>query len=64
MMNDPHVGQRVWATGLKGTFAVTAVDRAQRTAHLEAIGTHKTEQDISFDLLNPLGGDISQSRFR
>jgi len=36
-MNDPHVGQRVWATELEGTFTVTALDRDRSTVDLEAI---------------------------
>lgn len=64
MMNDPHIGQRVWATGLKGTFTVIVLDRDGRTVDLEAIDTHKTEHGISFDRLNPVGGDLSHGRFR
>lgn len=62
-MQDPHQGQRVWVIGLQGTFTILTVDADRRTVDLEAIDTHKIEKNISFDVVNPLGGDISQ-RFR
>jgi hypothetical protein len=64
MMNDPHPGQRIWAIGLEGTFVIMAVHRGQRSVDLESIHTHKAEKNVSFDVINPLGGDISQARFR
>jgi len=41
-----------------------AVHRGQRSVDLESIHTHKAEKNVSFDVINPLGGDISQARFR
>ena len=45
--------------GLQGTFTILAVDANRRTVDLEAIDTHKAEKNSSFDVLNPLGGNIS-----
>lgn len=63
-MNDPHQGQRVWVTGLPGTFTIVAVYSDRRTVDLEAIDTLKIEPNIAFEVVHPVGGDISQSRFR
>jgi hypothetical protein len=64
MMRDPILGQRVWAVGLQGTFIIVAVDNEHRTVDLEAIDTHEAHNHISFETINPLGGDLRQSRFR
>lgn len=62
-MLDPHQGQRVWVIGLQGTFTIVAVDADRRTVDLQAIDTGKIEKNVAFDVVKPLGGDISQ-RFR
>jgi hypothetical protein len=54
----------VWAVGLKGTFVIVTVDRSKRCADLESIDNQKAEKNVSFDVINPVGGDIRQSGFR
>jgi hypothetical protein len=65
-MKSPRVGQRVWAEGLNGTFAVVRINDAQGVADLElTTGTHRIEKHIPFNAIHPLGGgDVSQAAAR
>jgi hypothetical protein len=56
-MKNPHLGQRVWADGLTGTFTVVRINTYQGTADLElTTGTHKIE-NIPFTAIRPVGYD-------
>lgn len=59
-MKNPHVGQRVWAEKLTGTFVIVAVDQDQGLADIQATnGTEAIEKHIPLGLLHALGGDSS-----
>jgi hypothetical protein len=53
-MTKPHIGQRVWADGMTGTFTVVRIYEYQGTADLElTTGTKKTELHIPFAAIHP-----------
>jgi hypothetical protein len=57
-MKNPHLGQRVCADGLTGTFTVVRINTYQGTADLElTTGTHKVEMHIPFTAIHPVGYD-------
>lgn len=59
-MKNPHVGQRVWAEKLMGTFVIVALDESQSLADIQSTdGTNAIEKRISLRLLHALGGDSS-----
>lgn len=64
-MKLPHMGQRVWADGLIGTFTVVRLDEDHGVANLElTTDTRVIEQHIPFDTIHPLGdGENSERRF-
>jgi hypothetical protein len=65
LINHPHVGQRVWADGLTGTFTVLLVDNDRGVADLQL--TTDAEQShaiISLSTLHPVGEDTTQSLVR
>jgi hypothetical protein len=48
-MRNPHVGERVWVDGLRGTFTVVRINAYQDTADLELTnGARKIELHIPF----------------
>lgn len=59
-MKNPHVGQRVWAEKLIGTFVIVAVDEDQGLADIQPMnGADVIEKHVPFGLLHALGGDSS-----
>lgn len=60
LMENPQVGQRVWAEKLTGTFTVVAVDGDQRLAELQSTEVNNTrELAVRFLLIHAVGGDHS-----
>ncbi len=59
-MKNPHVGQRVWAEKLIGTFVIVAVDDDQAFADIRlTTGTKPVEKHVPIGLIHALGGDSS-----
>ncbi len=59
-MKNPHVGQRVWAEKLTGTFVIMAIDEDSITADIQSTnGLDTIERNVPLGLLHALGGDAS-----
>jgi hypothetical protein len=59
-MKNPHVGQRVWAEKLSGTFVILSIDDDHVTADIQSTNSPEfIERRVSLRLLHALGGDAS-----
>jgi hypothetical protein len=59
-MKNPHVGQRVWAEKLVGTFVIVGVDEKQITADIQSTDDPNViQKQVPLRLLHALGGDSS-----
>ena len=59
-MKNPHVGQRVWAEKLSGTFVILSIDEDRVTADIQSTnGSDLIERKVSLRQLHALGGDAS-----
>lgn len=62
-MENPRIGQRVWADGQDGTFIVVRTNTFQGVADLElTTGTQKIELHIPFSAIHPVGEDLQAYR--
>jgi hypothetical protein len=62
-MKNPHIGQRVWADGLTGTFTVVQIYEYQGTADLElTTGTQKIEIHIPLTAIHPARVAVARSK--
>ena len=61
-MMTPHVGQRVWADGLTGTFTVVRMDTERGVADLQLMGgPEQVHARTPLSTLHPVGEDTTQS---
>ncbi|HEX4285581.1 MAG TPA: hypothetical protein VHZ28_10855 [Terracidiphilus sp.] len=61
-MENPHLGQRVWAEGLQGTFSVVRIDDRNDVVDLELITDPKTiEKNIPMQNIHALGAEFSKA---
>jgi hypothetical protein len=52
-MRNPHLGQKVWADGLDGTFTVIRINTFQGVADIESTtGTRKIQMHIPFSAIH------------
>jgi hypothetical protein len=59
-MKNPHVGQRVWAEKLSGTFVILAIDEDHITADIQSANSSDlVEKNVPLRMLHALGGDAS-----
>ena len=58
-MKNPHVGQRVWAEKLTGTFVIVSVDDQGFADIQDTEGSNDIERRVPLGLLHALGGDSS-----
>jgi hypothetical protein len=58
-MKNPHVGQRVWAEKLTGTFVIVSVDDQGFADIQDTEGSNVIERRVPLGLLHALGGDSS-----
>jgi hypothetical protein len=59
-MGNPHVGQRVWADGLKGTFTVILIDLERGAADLQlTTDTEQIHARIPLSQVHPVGEDTT-----
>jgi hypothetical protein len=55
-MRNPHLGQKVRADGVDGTFIVVKTNTSQGLADLESTdGTRKIRMHLPFSAIHPLG---------
>ncbi len=59
-MKNPHVGQRVWAEKLTGTFVIVALYKEDGLADIQSTnGMDPVEKHVPLGLIHALGGDAS-----
>jgi hypothetical protein len=59
-MKNPHVGQRVWAEKLTGTFVIVAVDEDYGFADIQSMNdVSAIQKHVPISLIHALGGDSS-----
>ena len=60
-MENPRIGQRVWAEGLQGTFAIVRIDEDRGVVDLElTTDTHFLKKNIALDTIHELGREFSR----
>lgn len=61
-MRNPHLGQKVLADGLDGTFTVVKTNTFQGVADIESMdGTGRIERRIPFNAIRPVGKDLTKA---
>ncbi len=60
-MENPHIGQRVWAEDLQGTFAIVRVDDAEDVVDLElTTGPRTVEKNVPMAKVHALGVEFNR----